>query len=257
MARASVAGHLIECGAQVTGAYSTTWQGRDLAVVGYPIAELANDGVVVITKPPDSGGVVDRHSVVEQLVYEIGDPQHYLTPDVDVDFSTVQVEIEDIDRVRVTGALGQAPPDAYKVSLAYQNGYTASATLVVTGRDAEEKARTCAEIVFTRLAIAGFDFAKSNVELLGAGDAIPQCSSKRRNDAHEIVLRIAVQDERREAVNRFRKEIAPLITSGPAGLAGYAVGRSPLRPVYAYWPTTIPKDCVSTSVEVRTAKDWL
>ena len=130
LAGGSVAGHLIECGAQVTGGLYRHWQNLDLANVGYPIAEINDDGSCIITKPKGTGGAVNRNTVIEQLVYEIGDPAHYLTPDVDVDFTTVEVKDAGPDRVAVQGATGRTAPDNYKVSLAYSAGFTASGTLV-------------------------------------------------------------------------------------------------------------------------------
>jgi hypothetical protein len=259
LACGSIAGHLIECGAQVTGGYATRWQDRDLADIGYPIAELEADGGVVITKPAGSGGVVDRPTVVEQLVYEIGDPRHYLTPDVEVDFSHVEVRQAGPDRVAVSGGRGSPPPDSYKVSLAHRAGYAASGQLLVHGPDCVAKARACGEMVFARLARAGYMLAATNVELLGTGDGVPGVTigGAVRTSPPEVVLRIAVEDPRREAVERFTTEFAPLITSGPAGLAGYAAPRGAVRPVYAFWPALVPRRLAASSVEVRTAGDWL
>ena len=265
LAAASVAGHLIECGAQVTGGYLAHWRGVDLTNVGYPIAELSEDGRAVITKPSGTGGAVNRETVVEQLIYEIGDPRHYLTPDVDVDFTTVEVYESGPDRVTVHGATGRPAPDSYKVSLAYHDGYMASGQLLVYGSDCIEKARVAADLIVQRVRRAGFSLDQTNVELLGAGCGVPGLLRHPTCDAAEsspyaqvgeVVLRISVCDSRREAVERFTKELAPLITSGPAGLAGYAIGRSRVRPVYAYWPTLIRKDLIEPVVEVRSAKDW-
>jgi hypothetical protein len=238
IAAGSVAGHLIECGAQVTGGYSTDWRGYDLANVGYPIAELEADGSCVIAKPAGSGGRVDRRTVVEQLVYEIGDPRHYLTPDVDVDFTSVEVDDLGNNRVAVRGATGHVAPDSYKVSLAYRDGYMAGSQLLVYGDDCLEKARECGEIVLSQVKQAGYELERTRIELLGCGDGVPRGTLA--SLPPEVMLRISVHDPRREAVERFTKEIAPLVTSGPAGLAGYAVGRSPVRPVFAYWPTLVP-----------------
>jgi hypothetical protein len=261
LAGGSVAGHLIECGAQATGGYSRHWRGRNLADVGYPIAELEADGTCTITKPAGSGGRVDRRTVVEQLVYEIGDPRHYLTPDVDVDFTTVRVDElggDDLgsDRVAVSGATGRPPPDSYKVSLAYRDGYLASGQLLVSGDDCLEKARECGQIILAQVERAGFRLARTNIELLGSGAGVPGAGAQLASPP-EVVLRITVHDPRREAVERFTKELAPLITSGPAGLAGYASGRSAVRPVFAYWPTTAPKALIEAEVEVRAAREWL
>jgi len=255
LAGASVAGHVIECGAQATGGFYPHWQEIDLAHVGYPIAELNDDGDAVITKPHGSGGVVNRETVAEQLVYEIGDPAHYLTPDVDVDFTTVEIEELGADRVAVRGATGRPAPESYKVSLAYRAGYTAAGQMLVFGRDAVAKAQACAEIVLARLRIAGYEFANSHVECLGAGEGVPGLALP-PVELREVVLRLTVHDPRREAVERFAREFAPLATSGPAGLAGYAGGRPQPRPVFAYWPTLVPKQRVKPRYEVRAATEW-
>jgi hypothetical protein len=255
LAAASVAGHVIECGAQATGGFYPHWREIDLADVGYPIAELAADGDATITKPAGSGGVVNRETVAEQLLYEIGDPAHYLTPDVDVDFTTVEIDECGADRVRVRGATGRAAPENYKVSLAYRDGYMASGQMLVYDRQPVEKARACAEIVLARLKAAGCEYARSNVECLGAGEAVPGLHSAPEG-LREVMLRISVHDPRREAVERFAKELAPLATAGPAGLAGYASGRPQVRPVFAYWPTLVPKAMVSPRVQVQSAAAW-
>ncbi|MGI8980567.1 MAG: acyclic terpene utilization AtuA family protein [Pirellulaceae bacterium] len=258
LAAASVAGHLIECGAQVTGGYSVDWKNYDLANVGYPIAELESDGSTVITKPENSGGAVNRRTVIEQLVYEIGDPRHYLTPDVDCDFSTVEFEEAGKDRVAVRGATGKPATDSYKVSLAYRDGYMASGQLLVYGQDCVDKAKACGEIILKKVEQAGFKLARTNIELLGAGAGVPGAWFWRKfQPPGEVVLRITAHDPRQEAVERFSKEFAPLITSGPAGLAGYASGRPQVRPVFAYWPTLVPKELVEAKVEVRTTKEWM
>jgi hypothetical protein len=258
LAAASVAGHLIECGAQVTGGYSVDWAQFDLADVGYPIAELDEHAGCVITKPPGSGGAVTRTTVIEQLVYEIGDPAHYLTPDVDCDFTTVEVEEVGPDRVAVRGATGRPPPDAYKVSLAYRDGWMASGQLLVYGHDSREKAQRCAQIILERCRLAGYELARTCVELLGFGGGVPGTWFWRKYQTPgELVLRVAAHDLRREAIECFARQFAPLITSGPAGLAGYAAGRPVVRPVYAYWPTLVPKSLLAPQVEVRPARDWL
>jgi hypothetical protein len=279
LAGASVAGHLIECGAQVTGGLYRHWQCLDLANAGYPIAEIDADGSCVITKPNGTGGMVNRDTVIEQMVYEIGDPAHYLTPDVDVDFTTVEVEQIGPDRVAVRNATGRAATENYKVSLAYENGFTASGQLLIYGNDCVEKARACGQMILDRVARAGFQLENTLIECLGAGEAVPgerQKAEGRRqkaeydNHAHsplptahspfpiqtEVVLRVSVHDSRRTAVERFTKEFAPLITSGPPGIAGYAAGRPQVRPVFAYWPTLAPKSVVTAKVEVRRAADW-
>jgi hypothetical protein len=263
LAGASVAGHLIECGAQSTGGYSQQWESHDLTNVGYPIAEIDADGSCVITKPAGSGGAVNRQTVASQLVYEIGDPRHYLTPDVDVDFTTVEVHELGNHRVAVRGATGGPAPQSLKVSLAYRAGYTASGQLLVYGRDCVAKARACGQMILDRTRQAGYPLDRTLIECLGAGDGVPgqtKCSEPNAAasqqqchlsaDLREVMLRVSVSDPHREAVERFTKEFAPLITSGPAGLAGYASGRPTVRPMFAYWPTLVRRDLLEPAWEI-------
>jgi hypothetical protein len=213
---------------------------------------LADDGSCLITKPLSSGGAVNRMTVCEQLVYEIADPKHYLTPDVDVDFTAVKVKELGPDRVAVSGARGRPPPEQLKVSLAYRDGFMASGHMLVYGPDCLAKAKTCAQIVQTRLAEYRLD--RIHVEYLGTGQGAPRGATS--SDPPEVMLRIAVHDQRREVVDRFARELAPLATSGPAGLAGYASGRPEVRPVFAYWPTLVPRGLVEPTWQVRTAEEW-
>ncbi|MEX0715220.1 MAG: acyclic terpene utilization AtuA family protein [Planctomycetaceae bacterium] len=269
IAAATVAGHLIECGAQSTGGMYSDWTPAiSLADVGYPIAEIAADGSCVVTKPEGSGGAVTTGTVAEQLVYEIGDPAHYLTPDVDADFSHVRLEQEGPDRVRVAGARGNPRPERYKVSMAYRDGYMAAGTLVIAGRDAANTARRCGEIVLERVRRAGLLPERTHVEVLGAGDSLPGVSlsipgdlsagvaTEQGGGSWEVVLRIAAHDASREKVERVLREMVPLVTSGPPGVTGYAGSRPKPHPVLAYWPTTIARDRAVPKVTARTAEEW-
>jgi hypothetical protein len=257
LAQATVAGHLIECGAQATGGMYSDWSPEiDLGDIGYPLVELADDGTFVITKPERTGGAVTVGTVSEQLVYEIGDPAHYLTPDVDTDFSNVRLVEESRDRVRVEGARGNPAPERYKVSMAYHDGYTASGTLVLSGRNAARNARHAAEAIFARLKRAGFSYARSNVECVGTGDSLPGIWP-RPDEVWDVLLRVSVLDPSRDAVERFASELAPLVTAGPPGVTGYANARPRPRPVLAYWPTTISRERVSPVTIVKPAREWL
>jgi hypothetical protein len=256
LAGVSVAGHLIECGAQATGGLWHRWNElSDPAAIGYPIAEISRDGTSTITKPRGSGGLVSIANVAEQLVYEIDDPSCYRTPDVDVDLTSVRLTQYGTDRVRVTESTGRAPSDFYKVAAVYRDGWSASGMLAVVGRDAEAKARAAGRMVIDRVRLAGFELADSLVECLGAGDVVPGLL-RPIDSPREVVLRVSVRDPRREAVTRFCRELAPLITSGPPGLAGYASGRPEARPAFGYWPCLVPKADVTPRVEVRSANDW-
>ncbi len=248
IAGATIAGHLIECGVQVTGGISTDWLSvPDVQNIGFPVVEVSADGSCVVTKPPRTGGKVDRGTVAEQLVYEIGDPENYLSPDAMVSFTGIALEEDGPDRIRVRGARGRAPPVTYKVSATHRAGYRAAGTLVICGRDAAEKARRCGQIVLDRLAAAGMLPERSLVECLGAGQIVKRGGTE---DPLEVVLRIAVADPRKEVVERFTKEMSPLITAGPQGVTGYAEGRPVVREAVGYWPTLIDRSAVRTQVEL-------
>lgn len=256
LAGASVAGHIIECGAQATGGLWHRWdEVEDLARVGYPIAEVSDDGSSVITKPEGSGGLVSRGTVAEQLVYEIDDPSRYRTPDVDVDLTTLTLDEPGPDRVAVRGASGKPPGDHLKVAAVYRDGWTASGLLAVAGRGAEAKAHAAGWIVLERVRRAGFELADSLVECLGAGDVVPGLL-RPEAPPFEVVLRVTVRDPDRAAVERFCREFAPLVTSGPSGIAGYATGRPSPRPAFGYWPTLVPRGLVEAAVRVLPASDW-
>jgi hypothetical protein len=245
---ATAAGHLIECGAQATGGLWCNWQELDdLANVGYPIAVIDDDGSFTLTKPKDTGGAVNRETVTEQLLYEVGDPAAYLTPDVTADFTSLTLNERGRDMVRVERARGKPATDSYKVSAAYRDGFAASGTLVIAGPNAAFKARRCGEILLERLRRIGVEPEASHIECLGAGALLP---GQPAPDAPEVVLRVAVRDGRKAVVERFTKEFAPLVTSGPPGITGYTTGRPVVRDVFAYWPALIAKSAMTARVEM-------
>jgi hypothetical protein len=247
LAAATVAGHLIECGAQVTGGLWCNWREvRDWADIGYPYVDIAEDGSLEIASSNPAACGVNRETLSEQLLYEVGDPSRYLTPDVVADFTSIAIEDTGKKSMRVRGARGLPATDSYKVSIAYRNGYTSSGTLVIAGSDAAAKAQLCGEALLRRLDYA---FEKCNIELLGAGACAPGIVT---GSPPEIVLRVSVQDPNREMVERFTKEFAPLVTSGPPGVTGYTTGRPPVREVFAYWPALIDKRAVNPTVEILT-----
>lgn len=249
LAGATVAGHLIECGTQVTGGISTQWlEMPDPEHIGFPVVEVFEDGSCIVTKPKGTGGAVTERTVKEQLLYEIGDPARYLSPDVTASFLTLKVQEEGRDRVRVSNATGSAPPPDYKVSACRHAGYRAEGQLVLFGRDIVQKARRSGEVILQRVRDAGFDLERSLVECLGAGDLTPGMFAPPK-DLREIVLRIAAADHRKEALECFVHQFAPLVTSGPQGVTGYATGRPKVRPQFAYWPCLIARDRVTPHLE--------
>jgi len=245
-----VAGHLIECGAQATGGlWCNAGPEHDLGHVGYPIAEIAPDGTCTITKPAGTGGAVNVETVSEQLLYEVGDPAAYLTPDVVADFTSVRLEEVGRDRVRITQLHGKPATDTFKVSIGYRDGWAASGTLVLAGPDAATKARWAGRLLLERLATAGASPAESLVEVIGGGDLVPGVLPI-PGGLPEAMLRVAVRDANRAVVERFSKEFAPLVTSGPPGVTGYTTGRPAVREVFAYWPALVGKAVVSPRVTI-------
>ena len=251
LAGATVAGHLIECGTQVCGGFSTDWLDvPDRHDIGFPIAEIAADGSCVITKPDGSGGIVNGQTVKEQLLYEIGDPGAYLSPDVTVSFLTLRVAEVGANRVRVAGATGQLPPSSLKVSATFRDGYKAHGLLTVFGHDAPLKARRVGESLLQRLAARGCVFRETLVECLGTGASVPcVVTATEQATALETVLRVSVASDQRESVDRFTKEIAPLVTCGPQGVTGYATGRPKVLPIFGYWPCVIGRERVQPRIE--------
>ena len=247
LAGATVAGHLIECGTQVCGGFSTDWLDLPLPHdIGFPIAEISDDGSCIITKPAGTGGAVTVPTVKEQLLYEIGDPGNYLSPDATVSFLTLQVEQLAADRVRVSSATGHPPPSSYKVSATYRDGFKAHGQLTIFGHEAVKKARHVGEAILRRLAERGCVFRETLVECLGTGASVRGIAS-RVSDTHlvETVLRMSVAADTKEPIERFTKEIASLVTSGPQGVTGYATGRPKVLPIFGYWPCLIERALVN------------
>jgi hypothetical protein len=184
------------------------------------------------------------------LLYEVGDPAAYLTPDVTADFTTVALAQTAKDVVTVTGCRGRPATNSYKVSIAYRDGYASSGMLVLSGPDAERKARFAGQVILDRLKAAGITFEHSLIEALGAGDCVPGVT-RALAPPPEVVLRVAVRSADKVAVERFTKEFAPLVTAGPPGVTGYTTGRPAVREVFAYWPALIAKAAVDPGVTVR------
>jgi len=249
LALGTVAGHILECGAQATGGNFTDWESvPNMADIGYPIAEVHENRDVFITKHSGTGGLVTTATVSEQLVYEMGDPSQYITPDCVADFSSIQLRQAGTDRVQVYGVKGKPDTPFYKVSISYLKGYKASGQLTISGPNAYEKAKKCAEILWQRLGNAGVRFETTSTEFLGVG----VCHEGMVDVANppEVVLRVGVKDQDPKVVDRFGKEIAPLVTSGPPGVTGFAGGRPKAQEIVAYWPALISKAHIRPQVKV-------
>lgn len=252
LAAGTIAGHIIECGGQCSGGNCQyEWQSiPDLANIGFPIAEASPDGSFVITKHEGTGGCVSIQSVKEQLVYEMGDPREYITPDCVADFTTIQLSDDGANRVRVFGIKGRPITDSFKVSISYSAGYKAVGTLVYAWPDALAKAQAADKILRSRLDRLGLKFDHVLTEFVGANATHGRLAGEPSADLAEVQLRVGVRGNDRAAIERFTKEIAPLILTGPPAVTGFAGGRPKVEEIVAYWPALIPKSEIQSQVEV-------
>ena len=255
LAQASLAGHLLECGTQATGGNYTDWEQLvdSLPQAGYPMAEIDATGSIVLTKPETTGGAVTVGTVAEQMLYEIGDPQAYLLPDVACDFSEVQLQQLGEDRVLVSGARGHGAPEGYKTSATYADGFRGGHIWTMYGRDADIKGRKFANSVFSRcrllLAKAGLpDFTETSIEVIGAEShfgAARQVSSVR-----EVDVKMAVKHPSPKGVGILLKEMVGMALTAPPGLTGFAGARPKPSPVVRLFSMVVPKSEVEISVEL-------
>ena len=253
LAAGIIAGHIIECGAQCSGGNCLyDWKSiPDLANVGYPIVEARADGTFVVTKHKGTGGRVSVPSVTEQLVYEMGNPHEYITPDVVADFTSIQLAADGDNRVKVSGIRGAPPTDKLKVSIAYSAGYKAVGTLVYSWPEALDKAKVADAILRQRLDRLGLKFDKILTEYVGAGATHGPLAGT-SFDAPEVQLRFGVRSNDRATVERFTREIAPLVLNGPPSVTGFAGGRPKVEEIVAYWPALVDKTVVTPKVEILT-----
>jgi hypothetical protein len=248
----TIAGHIIECGAQSSGGNCQyDWKNiPDLANVGFPIVEGFPNGEFVITKHERTGGRVNVQSVKEQLLYEMGDPKAYITPDVVADFSSINLAPDGENRVRVFGITGNPKTDFYKVSIAYSAGWKAVGTLVYAWPDAYEKAKAADKVLRARLERLGLKFDLILTEFVGVNATHGHLAGEPSADIPEVQLRFGVRGQSKADVERFTKELAPLILTGPPAVTGFAGGRPKVEEIMAYFPALIPKHLIETKVEI-------
>lgn len=251
----TVAGHILECGGQASGGnLLADWRSvPDIENIGFPIAEAYADGNIIITKHQSLGGKVTIETVSEQLVYEIGDPKNYITPDCVADFTSINLEEVGKDRIRVYGVKGNPETEFYKVSCSYSSGFSAVGTLTYSWPDALSKAKKADQILRKRLENLNLNFDEIRTEFVGYNSCHGPLATKLDEDKiNEVTLRVAVRGNDYYSIERFGKEIAPLILTGPPSVTGFAGGRPKPADVVAYWPALIPKKLVEPKVEIIT-----
>lgn len=254
LAQAALAGHIIECGAQCTGGNFTDWREvPDYEHIGFPIVEVSADGQFLVSKPEGSGGLVTPLTVGEQMLYEIGDPQAYLLPDVICDFTQVKLQQQGKNVVQVHGAKGLPPSDKYKVSATYPDGFRCTASCLMAGIDAVDKARRVSQAIIDKTAemfsLRGWaPYSETHVELLGS-EATYGPHGQRR-DSREVVIKIAVRHPDKRALVLFSKEIAQAATGMAPGLTGIVGGRPTVYPVIRLFSFLVDKSACALQVDI-------
>jgi hypothetical protein len=253
VAAGTVAGHIIECGAQASGGNLLKgWRSvKGMENPGFPIVEARADGSFVVTKHPGTGGVVSVASVTEQLVYEMGDPHSYITPDGVADFTSIRLRQVGKDRVEVSGIRGGPRTPMLKVSIAYFYGYKAVGTLVYSWPEAYDKAKAADRILRQRLADLGLKYEQILTEFVGVDATHGRLAGPPDPDIPEVQLRVGVRAPERAPVERFTREIAPLVLTGPPSVTGFAGGRPAVEEVVAFWPALIDRREIEPHVQVE------
>jgi hypothetical protein len=246
----TVAGHINECGAQASGGnFLGDWRSLpNMYDVGFPIIEAFPDGSFIVTKHEGTGGAVTRETVSEQLMYEIGDPTMYITPDCIADFSSIHLEDLGNDRVRVFGITGKPFTPFYKVSASYLDGFVAFGSLTYSAPDAYEKAQAADAILRKRLDVLGLSFDEIRTEYVGLNACHGPIATN--IEPNEVMMRIGVRGADKSAIERFSKELAPLILTGPPSVTGFSGGRPKPSDVVAYFPALLDKRVVDMTVQV-------
>ncbi|GAX90336.1 acyclic terpene utilization AtuA family protein [Effusibacillus lacus] len=252
LAQGILMGHLMECSGQSTGGNFSGcwWELKDLDLIGYPIAEVREDGSFVLTKPEETGGLVSVDTVKEQMLYEIHDPTAYVTPDVIADFTTATLEDIGPDRVLVRGATGKHRPDSLKVVMGYENGYMGQAMVGYSWPDALRKARAAEEIIRKQLQRRGWEYEEVHAEYLGFNSLHGPTVEEPQEELNEVYLRMTVRAKTREDADRFGRLFPYLALNGPPSLGG-SFGTLTSRQLLGMWSTLIPREMVEREIKIR------
>lgn len=251
LAAGVIGGHINECGAQSSGGnFLAGWEEvPDMDLIGFPIVEAYPDGKLIITKHESLGGLVDERTIKEQLLYELGDPKEYITPDVVADFTTIQLESVGKNRVLVKDIKGRPATDFYKVSISYSDGYTCIGGLTYVWPDALKKAKKADDIIRKRLDRLGLQFDEIYTEFIGYNAGHGPLSPD-ANNQNEVILSIGARGQNKSALERFSREIIPLVLTGPPSVTGFGGGRPKVREIVAYWPALLKKGIIEPKVKI-------
>ena len=255
LAAGSLAGHIIECGAQCTGGNFTDWHlVNNFDNMGFPIVEVESDGSFIVTKPEGTGGIISFGTVAEQFLYEIGDPQNYLLPDVTCDFTNVNIKEIGSDQVSVSGARGKPPSNTYKVSSTYLHGYRITIAAIICGINASKKAQVVADAIIKKtkrifLDNGLEDYLDTNISIIGTETTY----GKNRNNAdpREVLLRIVATHKQKDALILLSREIAQASTGMTPGFVNMLGGRPSVSPSIRLFSFLLPKDQINTTVYIN------
>ena len=254
MSVGTIAGHIIECGAQCSGGNFTDWETvPDMAHIGFPIIEAYPDGTFYVTKHEGTGGLVSEMTVKEQLLYEIGDPSEYITPDCVADFTSIHLKQDGENRVKVFGIMGRPETPFYKVSASYNDGFKLSSSLTYYWPDAARKAVVGGELLKQRAIDLGLKIDEFNVEQVGLNACSELPLDEFSIEPDEVQMRISVIGKSKKDLDRFGMEMAPLILTGPSAVTGFAGGRPKASEIVAYWPALLKKTAYSPKVSMFSA----
>lgn len=249
LAAGVVGGHINECGAQASGGnFLAGWKDvPNMERIGFPIVEAYPDGTLIVTKHESLGGLVSEQTIKEQLLYELGDPKEYITPDVVADFSSIKLQQVGENRVRIFDVKGKPDTEFYKVSISYFDGYTCIGQLTYAWPEALEKAKKADEIIRARIKYLELEFDDIHTEFLGY-NACHGSTAPAIEDPNEVVFMIGVRGHSKKMMQKFANEIVPLVLTGPPTVTGFGGGRPRVREVIAYWPALLKKEAVLCKV---------
>lgn len=249
-------GHVLECGGLCSGGMSSQWRlAKEVWKLGFPLAEVSEDGTAVVQKVEGSGGIINQWTVKEHLLYEVHNPHEYLLTDAVVDMGDVEVEEIGKDQVQITGMTSKPRPDTLKVQIGYEDGYIVESRALISWPDVMEKADWCEELVRERLKYIGIEPLEQHYDRVGVDAIAGPIEPTPSYDPSEVDFRMVVKTKTREEAEIARRALLLPATAGPVGTAFAAP--SPIRKVIALWPTLVPRKFIDETVTVKSVKELI